>query len=145
MLCIIEVTREEDRMKKTILLTAVFLVCAALLFGAEGSDNSVVYRNIKVYKVYAHPDAYIIMYYTNSMDLGQVTVPTEWFKSGSGKGVLNSYQTSVTPYMTLQYKDGAFTKIVLNMPLLRTDMVWETMNQTDNIEAAKQKDTLKLE
>jgi len=132
-------------MKKTILLTAVFLVCAALLFGAEGSDNSIVYRNIKVYKVYAHPDAYIIMYYTNSMDLGQVTVPTEWFKAGSGKGVLNTYKTPVTPYMTLQYTDGAFTKIILNMPLRRTDIAWETMNQTADTSAAKQKDTLKLE
>lgn len=132
-------------MKKAILLAAVFLVCAVLLFGAEGVDNSVVYRNIKVYKVYEHPEAYIIMYYTNSMDLGQVTVPTDWFKSGSGKGVLNTYQTSVTPYMTLQYTDGAFTKIVLNMPLNKTDLAWETLPQTADIGASKQKDTLKLE
>lgn len=132
-------------MKKAILLAAVFIVFAASLFGAEGIDNSVVYRNIKVYKVYSHPDAYIIMYYTDSMDLGQVTVPTEWFKSGSGKGVLNTYTRPVTPYMTLQYTDGAFTKIVLNMPLDKHDMVWETMNQTADTEAAKQKDTLKLE
>lgn len=102
---------------------------------------------MKIHKVYEHPEAFIILYYTDSIDMGQVTVPSSWFKfsSGDGKGVLNTYTTSVTPYMTLQYKDGVFTKIVLNMPLDRNSLFWEPINQTSDVEAAKQKDTLKLE
>ncbi|MGI5174177.1 hypothetical protein H0R92_11345 [Treponema sp. OMZ 840] len=132
-------------MKKAILLAAVFMVFAASLFGAEGVDNSVTYRNIKVYKVYAHPEAYVVMYYTNGMDLGQVTLPTKWFKSGAGKGILNTFNAEFTPYMTLQYKEGTFTKVVLNMPSMSNGLVWEHLNQTVDISAGKQKDTLTLE
>ena len=142
MLCIIFM---KDYMKKATLLAVFFTVCAAVLFAADGIDDSVKYRNIKVYKVYAHPDAYVVMYYTNGIDLGQVTLPKEWFKSGNGKGVLNTFPRDFTPYMTLQYKDGAFTKVVLNMPALTNTLVWEQLNQAANIGAAKQKNTLKLE
>ncbi len=142
MLCIIFT---EDYMKKATLLAVLFTVCAAVLFAADGIDNSVTYRNIKVYKVYAHPDAYVVMYYTNGIDLGQVTLPTEWFKSGNGKGILNTFRRDFAPYMTLQYKEGTFSKVVLNMPAMTNTLVWEQLNQTADIGVAKQKDTLKLE
>ena len=47
MLCIIFM---EDYMKKTTLLAVFFTVCAAVLFAADGIDDSVKYQNIKMYK-----------------------------------------------------------------------------------------------
>ena len=142
MLCIIFT---EDFMKKATLLAVFFTVCAAVLFAADGIDDSVKYRNLKVYKVYDHPEAYVVMYYTDGIDLGQVTLPKAWFKSGNGKGILNTFKRDFTPYMTLQYKEGTFSKVVLNMPAMTNTLVWEQLNQTADIGAAKQKDTLKLE
>lgn len=135
---------QEDEMKKITVLTAAFVFFTAALFAADGT---VGYRNLKIHKVYEHPEAFIILYYSDSMDMGQVTVPSQWFKfsAGDGKGILNTYTNSVTPYMTLQYKDGVFTKMVLNMPLDRNSIFWEPINQSSDVEAAKQKDTLKLE
>ena len=109
-------------MKKTAICTTLFVLLTAALFAADtkGVDNSVVYRKLQVYKVYEHSDAYVVMYYTDGIELGQVTLPTEWFKSGQGKGVLN-------------------------MPKNKGSSVWQHLKPTVDVSASKQKDTLTLE
>ena len=134
-------------MKKTAICTTLFVLLTAALFATDtkGVDNSVVYRKLQVYKVYEHSDAYVVMYYTDGIELGQVTLPTEWFKSGQGKGVLNMLPKNFAPYLVLQYTDGTFTRAVLNMPKNKGSSVWQHLKPTVDVSASKQKDTLTLE
>lgn len=108
-------------------------------------DGTIQYRNMPVYKVYEHADAYIVMYYTTGVNLGQVTIPTEWFRQGSKKAVLRTLSGDFTPYMLLQYVDGVFSKVVLTMPANKTDSAWGVMDRGTDVVAGSQRDTLVLE
>ncbi len=134
-------------MKKLIISVALLALLAVGAFSQVGPDDkSVTYRNIQIYKVYEHPDAYIVMYYEDGLELGQVTIPTEWFASGNVKGDLRTFTYSdFSPYMMLQYVDGTFTKVILNMPNDRNNMSWGVISGTADTEVGSQTDTLILE
>lgn len=133
-------------MKKVALLAALLVLFTVGAFAQEGvDDGSVVYRTIQLYKVYDHPDAYVAMYHTTGIDLGQVTLPTDWFKIGSDKGIFRALPGDFSPYMLLQYTDGVFTKVVLTMPENRSNVAWGRMASTVDTEAGSQADTLILE
>ncbi len=138
---------QEDCMKKLIMSVAVLTLLVVGAFAQVGPDDkSVEYRNVQVYKVYEHPDAYVVMYYTKGVELGQVTLPTEWFKTGSDKGVLRTLETTdFTPYLLLQYTDGAFSKVIMTMPNDRNNVSWGTMDKGLDVDAGGLGDTLILE
>lgn len=132
-------------MKKLMLFTGLIFLLVGLSAADTKKDDSVVYRNLPIYKVYVHPEAYVIMYQDAGIELGQTTVPVEWFAAGNGKGVLRTLPGTFAPYMLLQYTDGTFTKIILNMPQDRTNVAWGIMNGTVDTETGSKTDTLVLE
>ncbi len=134
-------------MKKLITSVALLVLLTIGAFSQEGPDDkSVTYRNVQIYKVYEHPDAYIVMFYTTGIELGQVTIPTEWFEPGNTKGDLRTFRYSdFSPYMMLQYTDGVFTKVVLNMPKNKENLSWGVMDRAADTEVGSQTDTLILE
>ncbi len=134
-------------MKKLIISVALLVLLTVGAFAQVGpEDKSVEYQSLQVYKVYAHPDAYVVLYYTKGVELGQVTLPTEWFRPGNDKGVLRTLETSdFTPYILLQYRDGAFSKVIVTMPNDRNNIAWGTMDKGIDVEAGGLGDTLVLE
>ncbi len=134
-------------MKKLIISVALLTLLIAGAFAQVGpEDTSVEYQNLQVYKVYEHPDAFVVMYYTKGVELGQVTLPTEWFRPGNDKGVLRTLETTdFTPYILLQYTEGSFSKVILTMPNDRENTSWGLIDKGLDVEAGGLGDTLVLE
>ncbi len=134
-------------MKKLIITVALLVLLTCGAFAQVGPDDkSVRYETVQVYKVYDHPDAYVVMYYTKGIELGQVTLPTDWFRPGNEKGVLRTLDTSdFTPYLLLQYTDGAFSKVIMTMPADRENVSWGVIDDGLDVNAGGLGDTLVLE
>ncbi len=134
-------------MKKLIISVTLLLLLTAAAFAQVGpEDKSVTYETVQIYKVYEHPDAYVVMYYTKGVELGQVTLPTEWFRPGNEKGVIRVLETSdFAPYLLLQYTEGTFSKVILTMPADKNNVSWGTMDKAVDVDSGGMGDTLILE
>ncbi len=134
-------------MKKLIISVTLLVLLAGAAFTQVGPDDkSVEYEMIQVYKVYEHQDAFVVMYYTKGVELGQVTLPAEWFRPGNDKGVLRTLNsTDFTPYLLLQYTEGTFSKVVMTMPADKENIAWGIIDKGIDVEAGGLGDTLVLE
>ncbi len=126
---------------------ALLLLVSGVFANSPADDSTVEYQNYQIYKTYAHPDAYVVMYYTKGLELGQVTIPAEWFKPAAGrKGVLRLVEsTDFTPYFTVQTTDGAVTKVIITMTSDRAHTSWGVMNGSVDLSTEGQGNTLYLE
>ncbi len=134
-------------MKKLIITVSLLVLLTFGAFAQIGpEDKSVTYDSYQVYKVYEHPDAYVVMYYTKGVELGQVTLPTDWFRTGNEKGVLRTLETTdFTPYILIQKRDGAFSKVIITMPNDRNNTSWGLIDKGIDVDAGGLGDTLILE
>ena len=116
-------------MKKILIIMALLMLTCGVFADSLSDDDGITYDNYLIYKTYAHPDAYVVMYYTKGVDLGQVTIPAEWFKpSVDRKGTLRLIDRKIfTPYLIVQKKDDTVTQVILTMPSDRGDASWGVM------------------
>ena len=114
-------------MKKFCLIAILLLVCVSFAFTEKKFDpGTTSYVNVPILKIYDHPEYYIITYRKNGLDLGQTSVPKEWFRQGSPerKGKFRSIIGNVNPYITLWFSNGEFFSIYVNVSSNRADNVW---------------------
>ena len=134
-------------MKKLLMTMALFML-VSVIFANTPDNGEVKYQNYQVYKVYAHPDAYVVMYYTKGVELGQATIPAEWFQptNGEKKGVLRLVEkTDFMPYFTVQTTDGTVTKVIMTMSSDRSHISWGIMDGSVDLSTEGQGNTLNLE
>ena len=122
-------------MKKLFILSA--LLCVGVLFSASAKEKAdykyeyqeanVSYRNVQIYKVLDHKDAYIVMYAKGHRDVGTVTIPKKWYSSASSAQSKLSFRAlprGMYPYMTVLSRDGSFERVLLTLPITRNSPVW---------------------
>ena len=141
-------------MKKLFILSA--LLCAGVLFSAsakekadykyEFQESEVSYRNVQIYKVLDHKDAFIVMYAKGRRTVGTVSLPKKWYSSSARadtKLSMRPLPKGMNPYMTVIYRGGEFERVLLTMPISRADAVWGVADSTVKIDDAD-KDTLDI-
>lgn len=141
-------------MKKLLVLSA--LLCAGVLFSAsakekadykyEFQESTVSYRNVQVYKVLDHKDAYIVMYAKGHRDVGRVTIPKKWYSASmrtDSKLGFRPLPKGMYPYMTVLSRDGEFERVLLTLPTTRNSPIWGVADSTVKISDAD-KDTLDI-
>lgn len=141
-------------MKKLFVLSAV--LCAGILFSASAKEKAdykyefqeaaVSYRNVQVYKVLDHKDAYIVMYAKGHRDVGTVTIPKKWYSSSirpDAKLGFRPLPRGMYPYMTVISRDGSFERVLLTLPTTRNSPIWGVADSTVKISDAD-KDTLDI-
>ncbi len=140
-------------MKKLFIIAALAAICLTGVFAQESSTNQqeykkpyqespLYYRNVTVYKVLDHKDAYIVMYQKGHRDVGNIAIPKKWYKEHPNKLLFRPLPSGMTPYMTVITKDGTFNKVILTMPVSRAASVWGAADS--NIQVDKDKDTLDI-
>lgn len=141
-------------MKKLVFLAS--LLCAGILFSASAKEKAdykyefqeaaVSYRNVQVYKVLDHEDAFIVMYQKGHRNVGTVTIPKKWYSSSSRADTKLGFRTlpkGLNPYMTVISRDGSFERVLLTLPTSRANPIWGVADSTVKIEDAD-KDTLDI-
>ena len=114
-------------MKKVCFIAVLLLLCASISFAEKKYEaGTTSYVNVPILKIYDHPDYYIVTYRKNGLDIGQTSIPKEWFKQGSPerKGKFRKLYGTVNPYITLWFSEGEFFSIYVNVSSNRDDDVW---------------------
>ncbi|NMA56936.1 MAG: hypothetical protein GX955_05660 [Treponema sp.] len=132
--------------KKFVLLSLLVLLSLALYAqSASETEENFTYFNVDIIKVYQHKDAYFVLYNKNGNKMGQVALPKEWFQYGSeNQSRIRPLPSKLAPYLTVIYKDGAFYKVYLNMPVDRLDPAWAILDNNIDISAKINKETLEM-
>lgn len=133
--------------KKSIVLGLLALLCIGL-FAQEAtqSENTFSYFNVDIVKVYQHKDAYYVLYNKSGNKMGQVALPKEWFNYKSeNKSKIRPLPLGLGPYLTIIYKDSAFYKVYLNMPVDKMHPSWAVLDNNLDISARINKETLEID
>lgn len=126
-------------MKKII---AVLFLLSCFLIPAMAQDNghggkaiwdhgdnvsAFSYRNVNVYRIYEHRDAYIVLYEQQGVKIGKAFLPKSWFDTEGKeprKLEFRNKPKGLPSYMTVLYKDGEFYKVILTLTRDHRDPVW---------------------
>ena len=127
-------------MKKSFIVSA--LLIAVSLFAATAfeagkteadyknpfQESAISYKNVTVYRVLDHRDAYVVMYARARNQIGKVTIPKSWHSrdNENKKAKLNfrPLPTGMAPWMTIITRDGNFDSVTLTMPTGRNHAAW---------------------
>lgn len=139
-------------MKKTFLISALVLMISTLgvssLFAQEReykrpyNESQMTYKNVNVYKVLDQKDAYIVMYAKGHNDIGSVDIPKKWYENSPKKLQFRPLSKGMTPYMTVFYRNGEFSHVILTMPTNRAASSWGVADS--NVQVNADKETLDI-
>lgn len=108
----------------------------------EFNESEISYKNVTVYKVLDHKDAYVVMYAKGHREVGNVTIPKKWYKESPRKLGFRKLSVGMSPYMTVFYRGGNFEQVVLTMPVNRADSAWGVADS--NVQIDSDKDTFDI-
>ncbi len=142
-------------MKKSLVLSLLLL--AGIVFSAVAQESEkaykypfqeseISYRNVIVYKVLDHKDAYVVMYAKGHRDVGTITLPKKWYSSAANKNAKLSFRAlpkGMSPYMTVISRGGNFERVLLTVPVSRGDSTWGVADSNVKIDDAD-KETLEI-
>jgi hypothetical protein len=106
--------------KITLLLFVILTLCAVPLLAQEQEEEERLFCvTIPAYKIYLHPKGYIFTYRKNSIEIGSLFFPYEWFRREPGmnkelaKGVLIKLRPGNTmwPQISIFYRNGEFSYV----------------------------------
>ena len=131
-------------MKKFFVISALLLVASLFTVSAEErgykyeyQESNLTYKNVIVYKVLDHRDAYVVMYAKGHREVGNVTIPKKWYKESQHKLAFRTLPAGMSPYMTVLYKSGEFSQVILTMPVNRGDSTWGIADSNVQVDANK--------
>ena len=142
-------------MKKILIVLALFAVLTAALF-AETKNNSNVpertegkwtdmsYVNVPVLKILEAKNGYMVVYQKNKTGVGNVILPKNWIHGNTEnprKLKFRQVNTAVGAYMTIVKDGGEFKRVILSVPMNKTNSIWGLADTRKNLEGAD-KDTL---
>lgn len=107
----------------------------------DHGDNvsSLVYQNVRIFKIYDSADAYVVMYEMAGVKTGTAVIPKKWAtpeeKGKKSKLFIRKKPAGLMgPYMTVINQDGKFLKVWLTIPTNRMDPMWGVLPNGMNIE-----------
>lgn len=117
-----------------LLIAATLFTATAFEAGKSASDykyqfqeSALYYKNVTVYKVLDHKDAYVVLYAKPQSQIGKVTIPKKWYSTNGNtpsKLSLRPLPKGMAPWMTVLTKDGNFDHVILTMPVSRAHAAW---------------------
>jgi hypothetical protein len=131
--------------KITFLLFVIVMLCTVPLLAQEqGEGDSLFCVTIPAYKIYPHSKGYIFTYRKNSIEIGRLFLPYEWFwkKPGAneelGKGVLVTLRpgNTVWPHVSIFYRNGEFSYVKLYARRETSHESWGLSSSADGFDAA---------
>ena len=142
-------------MKKILIILAVFAVLSVSVFAAdnnsasapartEGKWTEMSYVNVPVLKILEGKDGYAVIYQKNKTGVGNVVIPKKWGKGNEEqprKLKFRAVKTSLGAYMTIVKDGGEFKRVILSIPMNKSNSIWGMVDSRKNMEGAD-KDTL---
>ncbi len=142
-------------MKKLLMVLALLTVFSAVIFAennssanaperTEGKWTEISYVNVPVLKILEGKDGYVIIYQKNKTGVGNVILPKNWAHGtpdAPRKLKFRQVKTSLGAYMTVVKDSGEFKRVILSIPMNKSNSIWGMVDSRKNLEGAD-KDTL---
>ena len=142
-------------MKKLLMVLALLTVFSAVIFAennssanaperTEGKWTEISYVNVPVLKILEGKDGYVIIYQKNKTGVGNVILPKNWAHGtpdAPRKLKFRQVKTSLGAYMTVVKDSGEFKRVILSIPMNKSNSIWGMVDSRKNLEGAN-KDTL---
>ncbi len=142
-------------MKKILMILALFAVFSTAIFAenegsaqsperTEGKWTDMSYVNVPVLKILEGKDGYAVIYQKNKAGVGNVIIPKKWGRGtpeDPRKLKFRSVKTSIGAYMTIVKDGGEFKRVILSIPMNKSNSIWGMVDSRKNLEGAD-KDTL---
>ena len=95
-------------------------------------------------KILEGKDGYAVIYQKNQTGVGNVVIPKKWGKGNADqprKLKFRAVKTSLGAYMTVVKDGGEFKRVILSIPMNKSNSIWGMVDSRKNMEGAD-KDTL---
>ncbi|MCK9169334.1 MAG: hypothetical protein M0P01_02860 [Treponema sp.] len=129
-------------------LFAAMMVCTAVSAAESGNQTrdeskwtSISYENVPIYKIIESKDAYVIIYGKNRIGYGSTVIPKKWAAGNTGNPRKLKFRTvkgKLLPFMTVVKKDGNFMRVILNVPVSKSNSVWGVGNDAKMVNTDKE-------
>ena len=137
-------------MKKILMMLALFAVLSAAVFAdnkssanaperTEGKWTEMSYVNVPVLKILEGKDGYVIIYQKNKTGVGNVILPKNWAHGtpdAPRKLKFRQVKTSLGAYMTVVKDSGEFKRVILSIPMNKSNSIWGMVDSRKNLEGA---------
>lgn len=140
-------------MKKFLIVAALLSIFATSMFAAETlpaqqKDDSkwsdMTYVTVPILKVLEARNGYVVIYQKNHVGAGSIVIPKSWAKGSPDspkKLKFRKVRKYNECYMSIFKKDGEFTKVVLTLPMNKSNSVWGVIKGPNTLDGCD-KDTL---
>ena len=141
---------------KRLIAALVLAACIAIPALAQNSESTkpiwdhgdnvspYSYRNVNVYRILDHQDAYVVLYEKQGIKIGKAVLPKKWAKEQPRKLVFRNKPKGMGTYMTVIYNEGEFYKVMVTLSPSRLDSVWGTVPTGTKV-SGTDADTLDIE
>ena len=138
-------------MKKILMILALFSVFTLSMFADDSryeKDDSkwsnLSYVNVPVLKIMDSKEGYLVMYQKYNTGVGTVVIPKDWARGTPEeprKLKFRNVDSANSAYMTIMKEDGQFIRVVLNVPVSRSNYIWGIIQRGVELDGVD-KDTL---
>lgn len=148
-----------SNMKKFLMILVLVSVFSTFLVAAENEDNkktnasyektegkwsSYYYVNVPILKILEGKNAYSIIYQKKGVGVGSVVIPKKWAKGtpeDPRKLKFRKVRSSINSFMTIVKDDGEFKRVILSIPMNKSDPIWGVADYRKEMEG-EDKETL---
>ncbi len=132
-------------MKKLFIVLALAALFTSATFAKSTAYKSTIsYYSFPILKILDSRDAYVVIYQKNKIGTGSTVIPKKWSLPTQGettKLMIRRVRNTNESYMSVYKKDGEFYRVVLNMPMNKSNPIWGLIDQRKTLEGTD-KETL---
>lgn len=110
----------------------------------EGKWSSLTYVNVPILKILEGKNAYFVIYQKNKIGVGNVVIPKNWARGtpeNPRKLKFRKVRAGYNSFMTVVKDDGEFKRVILSIPLNKSDSIWGVADYRKKMEG-EDKETL---
>ena len=124
-------------MKKILMILTLLSVFTLSMFAQDTTDTTyekdeskwtnLSYVNVPVLKIMDSKEGYLVTYQKYNVGVGTVVIPKKWARGSVDeprKLKFRDVSTANDAYMTIMKEDGQFLRVVLNVPVSRSNYIW---------------------
>lgn len=115
-------------MNKKLLLVCLLFICIG--FGLFAAESEMFVYSTPIVKVYVHQLGYRVVYMKESMDIGILYVPLEFFQGTASQAEAIYGRGAAYPYMSVFWEDGEFSHIRLYLHEDFNHLSWADLDAT---------------
>ncbi|MCQ2573553.1 MAG: hypothetical protein MJ182_06635 [Treponema sp.] len=133
-------------MKKILI---ALLILTAVCFGAFAADSDTSktthsdgstsewstfsYESIPILKIMESKEGYVVIYQKYKYGVGSTVIPKSWARGNPDNPRKLKFRKLdagiVKPYMTVVKKEGNFHRVILTIPMNKSDAIWGSVRQ----------------